>query len=463
MNLEYDFDEIKEYSSVYDRNPTLIIPFFISTIVIFITVFLVMIFTFDKEYVVTAQGNIQSEDTIDITFPASGKVNKVNYKEGDPVKKEDVIFELDDSYYKSQIEQLKADHEIDLTNEKLYLKEKECVNLGENNFKVNDKDESPFYYKMEIFLQSINNLNNSISNSNVETQKSVLKNNALSEAANDLEIANNDMKIINDQIQSLVNQNSTVQTLIDQKNLKQRQIDLINLRIKSINQSKNLFDQNKDDEKSNYYKMEAYFNNVSGIQNQVSGGQSSSDIESQIEKLKNDMLIDINTNLKSISDKKADYDIKLSRLQNEASNLKIKSPQNGYIHYLTTVAEGMTVDASRPYARINGIDTNNANMITMIPAAYIKNINNGCRVKVSFDLQGGYSKKYLNGVITSIDSDVTTDSILGQSYYKAYLKLDENIENPRTNMPAEVKIIYDKKKWVEYILEMLSLKPKIVK
>ncbi|MCL2322676.1 MAG: biotin/lipoyl-binding protein, partial [Oscillospiraceae bacterium] len=192
MNLEYDFNEIKEYSSAYDRNPGLIIPFFIGTILVFIMVFLVMIFTIDKEYVVTTQGSIQSEDTADISFPVSGKVNKVAFKEGDPVRKDDVIFEMDDSYYKSQIDQLNADHQIDLTNEKLYLKEKDCVNSVTNDFNVNDKDEAPFYYKMEVYLQSVNNLYSSKTNSNSDYQKSVIKNNALSGASKDLENAKND-------------------------------------------------------------------------------------------------------------------------------------------------------------------------------------------------------------------------------------------------------------------------------
>jgi|GEM_PF-5934117 len=455
MNLEYDFDEIKEYSLIYERNPTVIIPFFIGSVIVFIIVFLVMIFTVDKEYVVTTQGNIQSEDAIDISFPAPGKISKVNFKEGDTIKKDDVIFELDDSYYKSQIEKLNSDHDIDVTNERLYLKQKDCVIQGINDFDVNDKDEATFYYKMQVYLQSLYDLNN---NSRIYNQKSVLKNNALSEASIELDAANNDLKNINAEIGNNSSNSELIGNLTLQRDLKQRQIDLLNLRIKSINETTNLFDVNKDDEKSNYYKIEAYFNNL----NEIDSGSSSS-VEAQREMLKNDALIDINENLKNISDKKEDYEIKLSSLQNEANNLKVKSPQNGYVHYLIPVAEGMTVDTLKPYVKLNGVATNDINMITMIPAPYIKNIDKGYTVKVSFDLQGGYSKKYINGSIISIDSDITTDGILGQSYYKAFLRLDENIENPKTNMPAEVKIVYDKRKWVDYIMELLSFKAKTVK
>ncbi|MCL2321146.1 MAG: HlyD family secretion protein, partial [Oscillospiraceae bacterium] len=299
-------------------------------------------------------------------------------------------------------------------------------------------------------------------NSNSDYQKSVIKNNALSGASKDLENAKNDLKAINDQIASLTSAgnsttNADLQNLVNQRNLKQRQVDLINLNIQSINENENLFQVDKDDEKSYYYSMEAY---LVQYQAQDNNGSSSADISAQIQKLKNDMLIDINTNLKNIADKKSDYDVKLSSLQNQANNLKVMSPQNGYIHYVIPVVEGVTVDASKVYAKINGVDTSLANMITMIPAAYIKNITIDCPVKVSFDLQEGYNKKYISGKITSIDSDVTTDVMANQSFYKAYIKLDDNIENPRTNMPAEVKIVYDKKKWVDYILEMLSFKPK---
>ena len=454
MNLEYDFDEIKEYSLIYERNPTAIIPFFIGSIIVFIIVFLVMIFTVDKEYVVTIQGNIQSEDTIDISFPTSGKIIKVNFKEGDAVKNDDVIFELDDSYYKSQLDKLNSDHEIDLTNERLYLKEKDCVIQGINSFDVNDKDEAAFYYKMQVYLQSLYDLNNS----KLYNQKAIIKNNALSEVSIELDAANNDLKIINTEIANNSSSNELIiGNLTLQRDLKQRQIDLLNIRIRSINEDTNLFDVYRDDEKSNYYKMETYFNNLNGID---SG--SSSGVEAQREMLKNDALIDINANLKNISDKKEDYEIKLSSLQNEANNLKVKSPQNGYIHYLIPVAEGMTVDTFKPYVKLNGVATSDINMITMIPASYIKNIDEGYAVKVSFDLQGGYSKKFINGSIISIDSDVTTDG-MGQSYYKAFLKLDENIENPKTNMPAEVKVVYDKKKWVDYLMELLSFKAKTVK
>ncbi len=471
MNLEYDFDEIKEYSMIYERNPTVIIPFFIGTILLFIVIFLVMTFSMDKEYVITTQGNVQSEDVINISFPTSGKVSKINYKEGDAIKKDDVLCEIDDSYYKAQIEELKLNNELDNTKEKLLLKQKDCVSLQKNDFDKNNKDEATFYYKMEVYLQNINNLNNSKSNVNVEAQQSVLRNNALSEASSEMDAANSELKNIKNEISKIDRQisetqdastsaqlNEQRQTFITQGSQKERQIELIQMRQKSIEQYKNLFDKNKEDERSNYYKIEAYFNSISDIENRKTGQNSELNIDSQKENLKNDMLLEINNQLSDIKDRKEAFNIKLSNLEKEASNLKITAPQNGYIHYLIPVAEGMSVDSSKPYIKLNGLVSQNANMVTMIPASYIKNINVGHNVKVSFDLQSGYSKKYMKGSIISIDSDITSDEFGGQGYYKAYIKTDESINNPRANMPAEVKIIYDKQKWIDFILEMLSFK-----
>jgi HlyD family secretion protein len=57
---------------------------------------------------VTGSGSIVSSNRIDITPKVSGIITKVCFKEGDTVKKGDLLFELDDSDAKLNLEEIKA-------------------------------------------------------------------------------------------------------------------------------------------------------------------------------------------------------------------------------------------------------------------------------------------------------------------------------------------------------------------
>ncbi|MBF0423353.1 MAG: efflux RND transporter periplasmic adaptor subunit [Magnetococcales bacterium] len=68
----------------------------------------------DFPIVVHAVGNAESCHTVQIKSQIDGEIIKVNFADGQEVKKGDLLFELDDRHYKNRLAQLQADLQKDL-------------------------------------------------------------------------------------------------------------------------------------------------------------------------------------------------------------------------------------------------------------------------------------------------------------------------------------------------------------
>lgn len=121
---------------------------------ILITLMFLLIWSYlgKKEIVVQASGAVSTEN-VQIAVPlTSNIISEVNFKEGDHVKKGDLVVSLDTNSYKYDINNyVKAleGYNNDLTLQELYL---ESINKEVNQFSLTSFDEVTKYYEVEEFL-----------------------------------------------------------------------------------------------------------------------------------------------------------------------------------------------------------------------------------------------------------------------------------------------------------------------
>lgn len=439
---EFDLKEVKEYTSILNKKPNVMIPFLILTMLVALLTMLIATFLIDKEYLVTTAGTYSTSEDLILYAPYQGAIKEVRYEDGQSVTAGETIILLDDSSITVSEEELLA--EIESNKTKLsYLKlQEESIKEGVNKFDASDSNEIVYYKKVENYF------------------------NKLSKGSN-----------------------------VDLTNLEETR-DMLYKQVDCINREVNLFD--KENESLWYYKVESYLQSLNVYVDTVDGEEEIKKKDSQYkEALKNEKLLECLNEIESIdneiktlvednnqeinsnaeenyrmkneeleyiyeeiaSTQKTidDIEVRMKQIELQKAEFIITAPTNGTVNFVQNFKPGMVINTTTPICKVIA-DNDGKRITTEIPAEYIRKISEGETVKVSFDLLEAYSKKYYTGTIERISADIFMNETDGTSYYQAVINLDQQLDKLKSSTPCEVKIIYDKKKWITYILECLGFK-----
>lgn len=158
----------------------------------------------------------------------------------------------------------------------------------------------------------------------------------------------------------------------------------------------------------------------------------------------------------------------LKAYQSQDALTSVEASQNGYVHYLSTVKEGVTIQKGQTVAEIS---TNKNDQ--MIVEAYIQ-ASDISKVQISNDVKiainGVNIQKYgtLKGKLISIDSGTLTQETQQGNIvlYKCLVSLDNKqlystdgttIDIVKS-MPVVARIVYEKETYLDWLLELLSFK-----
>jgi hypothetical protein len=158
----------------------------------------------------------------------------------------------------------------------------------------------------------------------------------------------------------------------------------------------------------------------------------------------------------------------LKAYQSQDALTTVKASQDGYVHYLSTIKEGVTIQKGQTVAEIS---TNKDDQ--MIVEAYIQatdiskvQLNNDVKVAIN----GVNIQKYgtLNGKLVSIDSGTLTQETEQGNIvlYKCLVSLDNKQLHSTDgsqidvikSMPVVARIVYEKETYLDWLLELLSFK-----
>lgn len=144
----------------------------------------------------------------------------------------------------------------------------------------------------------------------------------------------------------------------------------------------------------------------------------------------------------------------------------ILAPNEGTLHYLVPLKQGMSIQQGQTIAEVSGKEKGYY-VEAFVLARDISRVSKGAKVDVA--ITGVNSQKYgtLKGQVRQIDSGtISQETKEGNiSLYKVMIELEtltlkhgsETVVLQK-DMPVEVRIVYDKETYLDWILEMLSFK-----
>lgn len=399
----YNVADLKNSAIFFNKKTPKFIGFGILLICVICVIFIFLLSKTTKNYIIEGDGTVTTVNSIYIISHASGNVQEVNKKEGETVKKGEVILTLTDGLQHEDISNslLLKDQ---LNNE---LKAVEIFNSSleskENLMDANVVSQKEYFTKMEYYL-------------------SVLKDDYTSEQ--------NQKKLIDhrkEKLSELEKTLSNVEDDIEKSNIKS-QIESANEEIDSLESNLSLSIGQSD---------QIYFQ----------------------------LKIDNDTKRENIKKQIMDIDAKIDNLNDLKNLLEVKATSDGYVHYLTEMKAGVPILQNQTISTIYP-DKDNMIVEGFVSAKDITKIaySDECRIEITGVNHNQFER--LKGKIISIDSGAITKEEHGTyaDFYRILISINKSkIEDSRHNeiaikptFPVKIKVIYSKETYLEWILNMLN-------
>jgi len=357
----------------------------------------------------------------------SGIIKKIYVKDGDLVKKGQVLIKLDDTQIKSKLKTLQLQYENMLVLQSRLLAQKNNANKLDINYKITNTN----------LIKDQEYLFNAIKESIKKNKKIILK--QISQITKQikgfdftLRSKNYLQKSINEEIQEL--QRLYSKRLINKIELRslQREESSLNAEITNLNEEKRRF---KD----------------------------------KISELKDKILLIDKDFQKETLEELTSLTPKISKLKSEIDTLKdrlikttIFSPSDGYIVGLTDYSQDSIIKAN---SDILEIIPNNSDLIILgrIKSTDIDKIKIGLETSIKFSAYNTQKSHSIEGEVIYVSADSLIDPITNETYYEIKAKLNkkgvEQIKlynfNLVAGMPAEIMIKTGERTVLSYMIKPL--------
>lgn len=182
------------------------------------------------------------------------------------------------------------------------------------------------------------------------------------------------------------------------------------------------------------------------------------------EKLKNEAVITVNTELDNINENISSIELQLAEVNETIRNSEVKASYNGTVMLVDEMNEGDIVQAGNPLCSIIPND-DELKVLLYIPENEVSKINVGQKTEYIFDAIPYNEYGKITGEITSISADSVLNESAGTKFYIAQANLsahslkntDGNVREVKTGMMVEAKTISGSKKAIVWLLEKVNL------
>lgn len=155
-----NIDELSESRELLENKPNKFTNYFIYIILALIICFFIWSWFSTKDIVITANGIVEPNfNTYDVSTLVDGKIEKINYTNGEYVEKGDTILTIDVTNSKNQLSNL--ENQKKLINKYIIDLKKLANSIRINNNFISNKDN--YYAEYNEYLSELNIVNNNIS------------------------------------------------------------------------------------------------------------------------------------------------------------------------------------------------------------------------------------------------------------------------------------------------------------
>lgn len=457
----YSKNELKSSRIFFDKQPPMFFTILILSILVILIGSLWICTLVSKNYIVEAQGTITTEDNTYVGALTDGVVLDIKEKEGASVKKGDVLFIISNGGEGVQLQGLLKQKKQ--TNEKLNAMElyDKSLNSG-SNYLMNSGYEQEYYGKMEYYLSLVSEENNSSSNQRDEIVKREVK-----------------LKSKKDEVSSLKAELNKLKEEVN-KNKEPKQVE--NNADPNDNDSNRLNDADPNDDDSNGVndadnsskieelksKIETMESEIESLDTEVTQSKQQLSTGSQANQTKLQLLSELGTAKSTIKTTLVELEGQINTYKKQDSLYEVKANQNGYVHFLTTMKNGMKIQKAQTVAEISENKESNMIVEAYIQATDRSKVSVGNAVKVA--IQGVNSQKYgtLTGKLVQIDQGTLTQESKDGNVilYKCEVSIqkkelsssDGEVIKAIKSMPVIARIVYEKETYMDWILSMLNFK-----
>lgn len=500
--MKFKIDNIENLSDsrqVMESKPNKFIQVFIYILIAIIATFLTWAWFSEKEIIVKVQGVVRPDNEIQsISNIVQGEVKSVKMKNGEEIKKGDILFEIDSSELQDKKNQI--DEQInyfDKDNRNLEKLNK-SINENTNYFENNDEDKE-YYYKFKSYeagnkvalgeKENITISKNELTKEkiNLETlSKSVSENKNYNEfgslysaqyesyissreiISNKIDQLENNKKVINEEIESnnkklekTNKENNEDQVIKEKNNQLKNQMGQIDLEIKNNNDElEKLKSETIAQIKGNIEKLNQ---EISKLDNNINSFNESINISK--DKNKTTILAQIEEKINLNNQKKKELEENKKEIDQSIEKCVVKAPVDGKLKTNGNLEKGVVLQTGAIIATILPKD-NTYKINLMISNKDIANIKEGEDIKYSFESLPYREYGFLNGRVESISPDSTVDTEKGISFFNGEGSLSSNVlysnkgeeSYIKSGMTCEARIITRKEKMLYYLLEKIGFK-----
>ncbi|MDD3007316.1 MAG: HlyD family type I secretion periplasmic adaptor subunit [Arcobacter sp.] len=357
----------------------------------------------------------------------SGIIKKIYVKDGDLVKKNQILIKLDDIQIKSQLESLKFQYENILALESRLIAQK-------NN-------------KKELLI------NNLVTNIDVIKEHQNL-------FYTNIESIKKNKQILNNQISQLRNQIIGIDSTLKSKEYMKESI------LEEINELEKLYEK-KLINKINLRKMQReetlLTSEIINLEKEkIRYIEKISELETKKILIDEDFKKETLEELTSISSKISDLKLKISALEDTLNKTTIYAPSDGYIVGLANYTQDSIIKAGTDILEIVPNDSSLI-IVGQIQSTDIDKINIGLQTNIIFSAYNTQKSHSIEGEVIYVSADSFTDPNTNESFYEIKAQLSEKgIEqiklynfNLVAGMPAEMMIKTGERTALSYLVKPL--------
>ena len=261
--------------------------------------------------------------------------------------------------------------------------------------------------------------------------------------------------------------------LESQLKIYQTQVDQYNKLLQCIQDDTNYFSETSVEDQPYYYQYETYKSQVEQKTFDASAYQAAGYTDAQIktmmeqnqsevESLYYSTLQSISANLTSVQANIDNIEAQLDAMNTGANDYYIYAPTSGVIHMDTPYKVGMVLSAGSARATVAS-ENSDLEIVAAVTVNDRPLINVGDPCKIAITGLSEYSYGTLTGTVTSIDSDVTTNT--SGSYYKMTIKPDNTYVvstsgdkvDLSNGMSVTARVEYDELTYFDYVMEALGV------
>ncbi|HGJ2181725.1 TPA: HlyD family efflux transporter periplasmic adaptor subunit [Streptococcus pneumoniae] len=432
----YNKSELRYSRIFFDKRPPAFAFILIISTAIILSGALVGAAYIPKNYIVKANGNSVITGTEFLSAIGSGKVVTLHKSEGDMVNAGDVIISLSSGQEGLQASSLNKQLEKLRAKEAIFQKFEQSLNEKYNHLS-NSGEEQEYYGKVEYYLSQLNseNYNNGTQYSKIQDEYTKL--NKITAERNQLDA---DLQALQNELLQLQQQGDSpslsdttsaddkakLETKISEITAERNQLDadlqaLQNelLQLQQQGDSPSLSDTTSADDKAKLEtkiseittKIEALKTNITSKNSEIDSQQSNikdmnrtyNNPTSQAYNIYAQLISELGTarsnNNKSITELEANLGVATG--QDKAHS--ILAPNEGTLHYLVPLKQGMSIQQGQTIAEVSGKEKGYY-VEAFVLASDISRVSKGAKVDVA--ITGVNSQKYgtLKGQVRQIDS-----------------------------------------------------------